>query len=277
MSDDSDPTSRSLAVRGRHSLALRRSNSLVTRGLPDIARFGNRARIKNSSTWAKSIITTNTITARPSRITRRPSGLIRNSPRRTPPGSSLPIQHGQVRRRDRRLHGSNPYRPENAPAYGTRGRAYLFKDDYDQAIADCTEAIRLDPAFSEAYDVRAAAYKYIAANDQAIADYTALILLNPDAYWHRCRGDFYREMADYDKAIADYTEAIRLAHYIELKLKGTYEGKLRGTNEHLLAYRNRGRAYLFKDDYDQAIADFTEAIQIDPEFSAAHCPRRCLS
>ena len=98
-------------------------------------------------------------------------------------------------------------------------------------------------------------------------------MLNPDAYWHRCRGDFYREMADYDKAIADYTEAIRLAHYIELKLKGTYEGKLRGTNRRLLAYRNRGRAYLFKDDYDQAIADFTEAIQIDPEFSAAHFAR----
>jgi tetratricopeptide (TPR) repeat protein len=40
--------------------------------------------------------------------------------------------------------------PTCAFAYSGRGMAYLLKGDYDSAIADCTEAIRLDPKDADA-------------------------------------------------------------------------------------------------------------------------------
>ena len=52
-----------------------------------------------------------------------------------------------------------------------------MKHDFDRAIADFTEAIRLDP--------------------------------NPDLAY-QWRGDAYSDKGEYDKAIADYTESIRL-------------------------------------------------------------------
>ena len=45
--------------------------------------------------------------------------------------------------------------PKNANAYSKRGEAYMAKHDYDKCIADCTEAIRLDPKDARAYTIEA--------------------------------------------------------------------------------------------------------------------------
>ena len=143
--------------------------------------------------------------------------------------------------------------PKDATAYWTRGDAYTKKGDYDTAIADYTEAIRLDPQNALAYGGRAFAYKWKYDYDQAIADFTVVIRLDPkDATAYCGRGGAYREKRDYDQAIADYTEAIRLDP----------------TNS--LAYCSRGFVHAEKRDYDQAIADFTEAIRLDPEDPGAY-------
>jgi tetratricopeptide (TPR) repeat protein len=48
--------------------------------------------------------------------------------------------------------------------------------------------------------------------EHAIADYTEIIRINPGGIWgYSVRGDAYREMGDYERAIADYTEVIRLS------------------------------------------------------------------
>ena len=44
-------------------------------------------------------------------------------------------------------------------AYINRGHAYINKGDYDRAIADYTEAIRLDPKYAIAYGNRGKAYR----------------------------------------------------------------------------------------------------------------------
>ena len=44
--------------------------------------------------------------------------------------------------------------PNCAYAYAERGATSLFKGDYDKAIADCNEAIGLDPKHVEAYSSR---------------------------------------------------------------------------------------------------------------------------
>jgi len=48
--------------------------------------------------------------------------------------------------------------PTDAKAYNGRGNAYQDKGDHDQAIADYTQAIRLDPKYAVAYNNRAYAY-----------------------------------------------------------------------------------------------------------------------
>ena len=64
--------------------------------------------------------------------------------------------------------------PKNlAVAFTNRGNGYVFKDDYDRAIADYTEAIRLDPNSVAAYFGRAGAYSDRGDVDRAMADYSA--------------------------------------------------------------------------------------------------------
>ena len=48
--------------------------------------------------------------------------------------------------------------PRNLFAYSRRGRAYFNKGDYDRAIRDFDEVIRLDPKFALAYTERGTAY-----------------------------------------------------------------------------------------------------------------------
>jgi uncharacterized protein (TIGR02145 family) len=137
--------------------------------------------------------------------------------------------------------------PKFFKAYTMRGFAYYFKKDYDKAISDCSEAIRLDPKFETAYNIRGDAYYEKKEYDKAISDYTQVIRLEPNfgVYFHRGRA--YYEKKEYDKAIADYTQALRL------------------DPKDATTYMNRGHVYNFKEDYDKAIADYTEAIRLKPE------------
>jgi tetratricopeptide (TPR) repeat protein len=146
--------------------------------------------------------------------------------------------------------------PKNTEAYSTRGWAHYFKEDYDQAITDFTEVIRLDPKNVEAYIRRGQAYYLKEDYEQAIADYTKTIRLYPkfaEAYIRR--GWVYHLKEDYNRAITNYTEVIRL------------------NPKSAEAYIWRGRAYYWKENYDQAIADCTEAIRLDPNDAWAYSSR----
>ena len=80
-------------------------------------------------------------------------------------------------------------RQDTSIAYNNRGLAHYDKEDYDRAIADFTQAIRLDPKFGKAYDARANAYSDKGDHDRAIADYNEAIRIdsaNPRAFNNRC-------------------------------------------------------------------------------------------
>jgi tetratricopeptide (TPR) repeat protein len=61
-----------------------------------------------------------------------------------------------------------------------RGNAAMARKDYDKAIAEFTEAIRLDPESDGAYHNRAHAYAEKKEYAKAVADYNESIRLNPD-------------------------------------------------------------------------------------------------
>jgi lipoprotein NlpI len=93
-------------------------------------------------------------------------------------------------------------------AYNNRGIAYDEKKDFDRAIADFTEAIRLDPKYAAAYDNRGNAYNAKGDFDRAIPDYTEAIRLDPkNAFAYRHRGLAYFYNGNFAKALADLGQA----------------------------------------------------------------------
>jgi len=71
-------------------------------------------------------------------------------------------------------------REERSDEAYDRGCAALERKDYDTAIAEFTEAIRLDPESDDAYHNRAHAYADKGEYARAIADYREAIRLAPD-------------------------------------------------------------------------------------------------
>jgi tetratricopeptide (TPR) repeat protein len=143
--------------------------------------------------------------------------------------------------------------PDSASAYIERGGAYDAKGYHDQAIADYSQAIRLAPDYYSAYSVRGLAYSEKGDYDRAIADYSQAIRLNPDysrAYSNR--GNAYNHKGEYDRAIDNYNQAIRL-----------------NPNDATALY-NRGVAYNNKGEYDKAITDYNRAIRFNPNFAEAY-------
>jgi tetratricopeptide (TPR) repeat protein len=61
--------------------------------------------------------------------------------------------------------------PNDATAYNRRGVAYYDTNDYDKSISDYSEAIRLDPNYGQAYDNRGITYRRQGKDAQAQADF----------------------------------------------------------------------------------------------------------
>ena len=102
---------------------------------------------------------------------------------------------------------------EYAPyAFYSRGVALQDERDYDRAIADYTDALRLKPDFAHALYNRGLAYQTKGDYDRAISDYTEAIRLNPTYFRaYKNRGLAYKAKGDMPDANSDFTEASRLS------------------------------------------------------------------
>ena len=86
-----------------------------------------------------------------------------------------------------------------------------MKKDHDQAIADYSEAIWLDPLCISAYLMRGGEWQEKIENQKAIVNYNMVIRLDPEnvhAYSRRARA--WTALKAYAKALADFDVAIRL-------------------------------------------------------------------
>lgn len=161
--------------------------------------------------------------------------------------------------------------------------------DYDEAIANFSKVLELQPDVGEAYYLRGAARAKRGEHAAAIGDYTDAIRLmsqSDELYAiHLDRGVACVRIGDIDGALADYNEAIRLnpqcaAAYVNWghllhdqgKLDAAiacYDSALRIDPQSVGAYN--GRANVLRDmrDYDGAIADYSEAVCLDPAYAVA--------
>jgi tetratricopeptide (TPR) repeat protein len=149
-----------------------------------------------------------------------------------------------------------------------RGSAYLRRGDYDLAIGDFDQAIKLNPLDVAAWSSRAYAYDAKGDYDRAIQNFDEAIRLGKNSAndWN-LRGNSYRHKGDYDRAIQDYDRALEL---VSMRVDNV------GPQFHARFLNNRALAKLAKGDVAGADADFAEAKQIDPQTRCSTSPRNVL-
>jgi tetratricopeptide (TPR) repeat protein len=149
--------------------------------------------------------------------------------------------------------------PRDASAYSARGFRYRDKGDYDRAIADYDQAIRINPKQASAYTNRAAAYNFKGAYDRAIVDLDEAIRIDPKlAGAYNNRGFSYIKKGEYDRAIADLDQALKLSPSM------------------FNAYSHRGYAFGRKGDFAHAMADLTKALALNPIYPEAYTNRAAI-
>jgi tetratricopeptide (TPR) repeat protein len=81
--------------------------------------------------------------------------------------------------KSKRYLGKRISKKHLAIIYYNRGIAYKNKGQYDRAISDYDQAIKLNPKYATAYYNRGWTYKNKGERDKAIADYRKALEINP--------------------------------------------------------------------------------------------------
>jgi tetratricopeptide (TPR) repeat protein len=176
---------------------------------------------------------------------------------------------------------------EEAQKYVERGTERRLVNDLDGAIAAYNTALQLDPLNVEAYNNRGNIYSLQEKYDRAIADFTEAIRLDPRnvlAYYNRAlemelKGDLDRSIADYQIALSLQPDPKILAN-IHTNLGtiyetlGEYQDALANFTRaidldprHILALYNRGFAYERTGEFAQAAADYRRVLELDPAYT----------
>ena len=137
-----------------------------------------------------------------------------------------------------------------ASAFANRGYAYRDKREYDRAIEDYDQAIRLDPNAATAFTGRCIARAIVNRLQEAVADCNESLRLRPgngDAL--RNRGVVYLRLGELDSALADNDAA------------------LQANPKDTAALYGRGIAKRLKGDTAGADADIAAAKQISPDIA----------
>jgi tetratricopeptide (TPR) repeat protein len=172
-----------------------------------------------------------------------------------------------------------------AIAYNNRGNAYAATGEYNRAIQDFDQSIKLDPAYAKPFNNRGVAYARKGEIDLAIEAYGDAIKLKPnygEAFANRAEA--YVKQHRYDRAASDYDEAIRLAPNLDAVLAGrcwtrailgALQTALEDCDKALKAgatavtYDSRGLIRLKMSDFGAAIDDYSAALQLDPKLATA--------
>ena len=172
--------------------------------------------------------------------------------------------------------------PDDPRDYYFLGEAHFHLGEYDDAIADCDQAISLNPDYSAAYEIRGRAYDAKGMHEQAETDFQKArgldnevggAIPNFDRYPERPTDHFglglahlknadYGEPGFYREAIENFSRAIEL----DPKFADAY--KRRGD-----AYSGLAEEEAESDYYNRAIADYNRAIALNPDDASAYSGR----
>ncbi|HRX59556.1 MAG TPA: tetratricopeptide repeat protein, partial [Eubacteriales bacterium] len=136
--------------------------------------------------------------------------------------------------------------PGNAGYYDSRGTTLHKMGRYEEALTDATKAIELEPGNAGYYDSRGVTLHALKRYEEALADKTKAVELEPgNAGYYDSRGTTLHKMGRYEEALTDATKAIEL----EPGNAGYYD--------------SRAITYFRMKDYLKALIDAKKAYSID--------------
>lgn len=138
-----------------------------------------------------------------------------------------------------------------------RAMLYATVGNYKEALADLNRYIDLAPGKTMGYFLRGNLYQQMGRTDDALADYLVVVQKSPDSVYAR-------------------TERAKLLFKVGRNQEGLSEmSKVTDFDKSDDdAFRLRGNIYCKLGQYDRAIADYTQAIKISPEFARASLEAR---
>ncbi len=137
-------------------------------------------------------------------------------------------------------------RPDSAMDYNNRGLMHFRNNQIIEAFADLTKALAIDPKLDSAYNNRANCHAAQGNLEDAISDYDTALDLNPGNVraWIN-QGITFREMGMYELAIENFDIASVLGNNLQERI-----------------YGERGRAYHLRGDWNCAVADYQQAMDL---------------
>jgi tetratricopeptide (TPR) repeat protein len=151
-----------------------------------------------------------------------------------------------------RIRSGQESRESLVSLYEHRALAYGESDQDKQAIADYSQAIRLDGTRANAWYQRGLLEDGMKDRARAIADYTAALTLDPGlSAAYGARGEAYFQEGDFARAVADARQMLDALHS--------------AANLNTLCWY-RGA---WNQELKEALQDCDEAIRLSPKFAAA--------
>ncbi len=143
--------------------------------------------------------------------------------------------------------------PDSAEIKNILGSMNAFQGQREKAVEWYTQALNLNPKYSQAYNNLGVALAELGRLDAAIANYKKALETNPNyAEALSNLGNALREQGDSDGAIECYAEALKRAP------------------NYILAHYNLGVCLSERGQHEDAIASYTRALDIDPNYAEAH-------
>jgi tetratricopeptide (TPR) repeat protein len=174
----------------------------------------------------------------------------------TPQQSNLQTSNRFKNKDDSTLRYIKAEKPKAKTFYNQALNNYK-KNDFENSISKCNQALQTDPNFADAYKLRGDVYSKLNNHNEAIADYNQALRINPkfaDAYFSRANE--YFELRENEKAMADYNQTLQI------------------DPNYARAYYGRGTIYVeLKNDLRAAIAEFNQALRINPKYANAYYTR----
>jgi tetratricopeptide (TPR) repeat protein len=191
-----------------------------------------------------------------------------------------------------------------AMIYYFRGGVYSRAGNYDLSEADYSQSLKTDfyaldilsKLTGEETDIfaeRASVYVKLGNFSKAIKDYNNSIAKSPKVTTFHDRGKCYLWVNNFELALSDFSSAIKMgvdglgladtlfsrgAVYRQLKM---YDEAIADYNKAIelnppfisQVYNNRGNVYYLIENYEMAKSDYDYAIKLDPEYTDAYLSR----
>lgn len=136
--------------------------------------------------------------------------------------------------------------PDRALGHAREGTRLMATGDFQGALAQFNDAVKIWPEYAEAYVGRGKAEAALGQTDMAAADFGKAMAINPGMEQpYIQRGLLWRSRGELPKALADFSQSLAIQPRAD-------------------AYYQRGLSYQMLGDARRAVSDYNLAIGRDP-------------